>query len=304
MISANLVKDLREKTGAGMMDCKKALVESNGDFEAAIDWLRTKGLAAAAKKVGRVAAEGLTAVCVNGTAGAIIELNSETDFVARNEKFQNLVSEIAKIAVHQHDLESLNSAKINSGKTVASEITEHIATIGENLNLRRMSVLNVADGVIASYVHNNVAPNLGKISVIVALESTGNKAELDKVGKQIAMHIAAVNPKSLDTNSLDQNLIERERSIFSEQAKASGKPDNIVEKMVEGRIRKFYEEVVLLEQIFVIDGKTKISDIIDTLSKAAGAPVKLKSFVRFELGEGIEVEETNFADEVASVIGK
>ncbi len=304
MISANLVKDLREKTGAGMMDCKKALVETNGDFEAAVDWLRTKGLAAAAKKAGRVAAEGLTAVCVNGTTASVIELNSETDFVARNEQFQNLVTTIAKIAINHNDLESLKSAKTLSGKTVEEEVTENIAVIGENLNLRRMATLNVTDGVIASYVHNSVAPNIGKISVIVALESTGNKAELEKVGKQIAMHIAAINPKSLDTSSLDQELVERERSIFSEQARASGKPDSIIEKMVEGRIRKFYEEVVLLEQMFVIDGKTKISDVIAELAKTAGAPVKLKSFVRFELGEGIEVEETNFADEVASVIGK
>ena len=304
MISANLVKDLREKTGAGMMDCKKALLETNGNFEAAIDWLRTKGLAAAAKKAGRVAAEGLTAVHVEGTKASIIELNSETDFVARNDKFQNIVLTIAKTALNCADINSLKNAKLPNGKTVEEYVTENIAVIGENLNLRRMATLEVSNGVVASYVHNAVLPNVGKISVLVAFESTANKVELEKLGRQIAMHIAATRPESLDVQSIDQVLVERERNIFIEQAKASGKPENIIEKMVEGRIRKFYEEVVLLEQIFVIDGKTKISDVVQEVAKKAGTPITLKSFVRFELGEGIEIEETDFAAEVAAVAGK
>lgn len=304
MISANLVKDLREKTGAGMMDCKKALLETNGDFEAAVDWLRTKGLAAAAKKAGRVAAEGLTAVAHAGTKASVIELNSETDFVARNEKFQHLVSAIARAALSCKDINTLKETKLSSGKTVAEEITENISVIGENLNLRRMATLEVQNGVVASYVHNSVVPNLGKISVLVALESTGDKSELEKLGKQIAMHVAATRPESLDIGSIDQALVERERNIFIEQAKASGKPDNIIEKMVEGRIRKFYEEAVLLEQIFVIDGKTKISDVVQETAKSLSAEITVKSFVRFELGEGVEVEETDFAAEVAAVAGK
>ncbi len=304
MISANLVKDLREKTGAGMMDCKKALLETKGDFEAAVDWLRTKGLAAAAKKAGRVAAEGLTAIAAEGTKASVIELNSETDFVARNEKFQHLVSDIARSALACKDINALKDSKLASGKTVAEEITENIAVIGENLNLRRMTTLEVQNGLVASYVHNAVIPNAGKISVLVALESTGKKEELEKLGKQIAMHVAATRPESLDIASIDPALVERERNIFIEQAKASGKPDNIIEKMVEGRIRKFYEEAVLLEQIFVIDGKTKIADVVKESAKTAGADITVKSFVRFELGEGVEVEETDFAAEVAAVAGK
>jgi len=304
MISANLVKDLREKTGAGMMDCKKALTETNGDFEAAIDWLRAKGLAAAAKKAGRVAAEGLTAVALAGTKASAIELNSETDFVARNDIFQNLVTEIAELALNHKDIDSLKAATAGSGKSVVDEVTANVALIGENLNLRRMATLEVTDGVVAAYVHNTVVPNLGKISVLVALESKGDKAELEKLGKQIAMHIAATNPRSLDISSIDPALVERERNIFIEQAKGSGKPDNIIEKMVDGRIRKFYEEAVLLEQVFVIDGKTKISDVIAEVAKNIGAEIALKDFVRLELGEGIEVEETDFAAEVAAVVGK
>ena len=300
-ITASMVKELREKTGAGMMDCKKALVEANEDFEAAIDWLRTKGLAAAAKKSGRVAAEGLTAVAVSGTRGSAVEINSETDFVSRNETFQNIVKEVAIAAVAQDSLEALKAAQAKSGKTIEEEIVANVATIGENLNLRRMQTLEVSNGVIASYIHNASADDMGKISVLVALESTGDKARLMEVGKQIAMHVAASRPQSLNKEGVDQSLIQREKDIFTEQSRASGKPDNIIEKMIEGRIRKFLEEIVLLDQAFVMDGKTKISDVIANLAKELGTSVELKNFVRLEIGEGIEKEESNFADEVAAV---
>lgn len=300
-ITAALVKDLRIKTGAGMMDCKKALVEVNGDFEAAVDWLRTKGLAAAAKKAGRVASEGLTATCVKGTRGAAIEINSETDFVAKNEAFQKIVKEVSGLAAGQDNLESLKAAITKSGKSVEDEIVANIATIGENLNLRRMQVVSVSDGIIASYIHNAAADNMGKIAVLVALESTGDKVKLMEVAKQIAMHIAAVRPECLNKESVDPALVQREKDIFTEQSRASGKPDNIIEKMIEGRIRKFLEEIVLLDQVFVIDGKTKISDVVTNLAKELGTSVELKSYVRFELGEGVEKEEKNFADEVAAV---
>lgn len=303
MITASLVKDLREKTGAGMMDCKKALTETNGNFEDAVDWLRKKGLSAAAKKSGRVAAEGLTAVFVDGLAGSAIEVNSETDFVARNEQFQSMVSGISKLAINAADIDSLKSAQMPSGRNVEEEIVENIATIGENLSLRRMDVIRVNDGVIASYIHNAVADGVGKIAVLVALESNGDKNKLSVLGKQIAMHIAAARPQSLNVESLDQSLIARERDIFFEQSRASGKPDNIIEKMVDGRIRKFYEEAVLLEQVFVIDGKTKIKDVIESAAKEMNASIILKSFVRFELGEGIVQEEKDFAAEVAAVAG-
>lgn len=299
-ITASLVQDLRKKTGAGMMHCKKALTAVNGDFEAAIDWLRTNGLAAAAKKADRVAAEGLTSVCVKGTKAALIEINSETDFVSRNSDFQNLVKSVSEIAVDCNDIESLKSAKMESGKSVEELVIENIAVIGENLKLRRMQSLQVEDGVIASYVHNATASNMGKIAVIVALESTGNKEKLLEVGKQIAMHVAAAKPQALNKEGISSELIQREKDIFTEQSKASGKPDNIIEKMIEGRIRKFLEEIVLLDQTFVIDGKTKISDVIKNLEKDLGTSVTLKAYAKFELGEGIEKEETNFADEVAA----
>lgn len=303
-ISASLVKDLREKTGAGMMDCKKALLETNGDFESAVDWLRTKGLAAAAKKAGRVAAEGLTAVCVKGTQGAAIEINSETDFVSRNEIFQNLVKNVAELAVGLDNIDSLKVAKNQSGKSVEEEIANNVATIGENLSLRRMQTLSVKDGVIASYVHNSSAENMGMISVLVALESSGDKAKLMETGKQIAMHVAASRPQTLNKEGISQDMIQREKDIFTEQSRASGKPDDIIAKMIEGRIRKFLEEIVLLDQVFVMDGKTKISDVISLLAKELGTSVELKSYIRFERGEGIEKEEKNFADEVAAVVGK
>ncbi len=301
-VSASLVKNLREKTGAGMMDCKKALVETSGDFEAAVDWLKVKGLAAAAKKADRIASEGLTALKVEATNAAVIEINSETDFVSRNELFQSLVNKIAHKAVHSYSLEQLKSTVVENAKTVEALITENVATIGENLTLRRMQTLKVNDGVIASYVHNAIADGMGKISVLVALESTGNKEKLMELGKQIAMHIAAAKPQCLNKESVDQALIQREKDIFTEQSRASGKPDNIIEKMIDGRIRKFLEEIVLLDQVFVIDGKSKISDVVENAAKELGASVVLTNYVRFELGEGIEKEEKNFADEVAAVI--
>ncbi|MFK7973259.1 MAG: translation elongation factor Ts [Rickettsiaceae bacterium] len=300
-ISASLVKDLRAKTSAGMMDCKKALMETKGDFDAAVDWLRTKGLSAAAKKVGRIASEGLTALAVVGNKGAAIEVNSETDFVSRNHNFQNLVKEISELAVNVDDIESLKTAKTKSGKSVNEEIIANITTIGENITLRRMQTISVQDGVIASYVHNTSADNMGTISALVALESTGDKTKLMEVGRQIAMHIAASKPKTLNKDGVDQELIQKEKDIFTQQSRESGRPDNIIEKMIDGRIRKFLEEIVLLEQTFVIDNKSKISEVISNLSKDIGAPIELKSFIRFEIGEGVEKGEKNFADEVAAV---
>ncbi|WP_341754131.1 translation elongation factor Ts [Candidatus Tisiphia endosymbiont of Dioctria rufipes] len=303
MINAGLVKQLREKTGAGMMDCKKALLETKGDFEAAIDWLRKKGLSAAAKKADRIAAEGLTAIHIKDNVGAIIEVNSETDFVARNDKFQQLVRNIAELALKQDNLPSLKLVKTSTGRSVEEEILDNIATIGENLNLRRMDVLRVSEGVVASYVHNTVADGLGKISVIVGLQSTTkDKAKLLELGQKIATHIAASNPYSLDASSLDQTLIERERNIFFEQSKASGKPDNIIEKMVEGRIRKFLAEVVLLEQNFLFDDKLTVSEVINNTAKELGTSIKITQFIRYELGAGIKQEDKNFADEVAAVM--
>jgi elongation factor Ts len=286
------------------MDCKKALTESAGDIEAAVDWLRKKGLAAASKKAGRVAAEGLVAVAGEGTTAVVVEVNSETDFVARNADFQKFVASIADAALAvKGDHEALLAATPGGGKSMADQVTDMIATIGENLNLRRSAGLSVSDGVVASYVHAAVAPGLGRIGVLVALESTGDKAKLETLGKQLAMHVAATNPQSVDVASLDPAAIERERSVLSEQAKASGKPDDIIAKMVEGRIRKFYEEVVLTEQVFVVDGETRVSKVIEAAAKDVGAPIKLTGFVRFGLGEGIEREEKDFASEVAAQLG-
>ncbi|MCW5730575.1 MAG: elongation factor Ts [Alphaproteobacteria bacterium] len=304
-ISATLVKDLRAKTGAGMMDCKKALAETAGDLEAAIDWLRTKGLATAAKKAGRVAAEGLVAVAVEGSAGAVVELNSETDFVARNQQFQDMVRSIAETAVKVGgEVAALAAAPFpGSGRTVQEEITNAIATIGENMNLRRAARLSVGQGVVTGYMHNSVAPGLGKIGVLVALESAGKREALEAFGKQLAMHIAATNPQSLDVASLDPAAIERERAVLSEQARESGKPAEIIAKMVEGRLRKFYQDVVLLEQTFVIDGETRVAKAVENAAREAGAPVKVTGFVRFQLGEGIEKASDDFASEVAKIAG-
>lgn len=301
-ITAALVKELREKTGGGMMDCKKALTETDGDLEAAVDWLRKKGLAAAAKKAGRTAAEGLVGVAVDGASGAMIELNSETDFVARNDKFQKIVSDIAAIALaNAGDLDAINAADYpGTGRTVADELTQAIATIGENMSLRRAASLSVSDGVVASYIHNAVTDGLGKMGVLVALESTGDKAKLDELGKQIAMHVAAANPQSVSADDMDPEIVERERSVLREQALASGKPAEIVEKMIEGRIRKFYQEVVLMEQTFVIDGESQVKKAVKNAEAGIGAPVTVKGFVRFALGEGIEREESDFAAEVAA----
>lgn len=304
-VTAAQVKELRETTGAGMMDCKKALGETNGDMEAAIDWLRTKGLASAAKKSGRTASEGLVGVASEGTKAAVVELNSETDFVARNEQFQGIVAQVAKNALAvDGDVEALkNHACPVAGKKVSDALTDAIATIGENMNLRRSAALSVNDGVVATYIHNATAPNMGKIGVLVALESSADKAELDAFGKQIAMHVAAAAPVAMKREDVSQDLIDREREVFKEQAIASGKPAEIAEKMVEGRLRKYFEEIVLPEQVFVIDGKAKVSEIVDAKAKELGAEIKLVDFVRFELGEGIEKEVDDFAAEVAKAAG-
>jgi len=300
-VTAALVKELREKSGAGMMDCKKALAETDGDMEAAIDWLRTKGLATAAKKSGRVASEGLVAFAVDGTKGAVIELNAETDFVARNTEFQEFASTLAGLALAAGDLEALTAADYpDTGRNVAEELTHKIATIGENMSLRRMAAVSVDSGAVVSYMHNATAAGLGRIGVLVALESSAGADVLEPLGKQIAMHIAATAPASLSVDDLDKDMVQRERDVLIEQAKASGKPQEIAEKMVEGRMKKYYKEVVLLEQVSVIDGETQISDVVAKAGKDAGAEIALTGFVRFNLGEGIEKEETDFAAEVAA----
>ncbi len=302
-ITAALVKDLREKTGAGMMDCKKALNENGGDVEAAIDWLRTKGLAAAAKKAGRVAAEGLVGVALAGTTGALVEVNAETDFVARNDQFQKLVRGIATEALKAGgDTVKLAATPFpGSGRSVQEEITHAIATIGENMTLRRTASLSVPEGVVVGYVHNALADGIGKIGVLVALQSSGKKEALQAFGKQVAMHVAAVNPASLSVSDLDPKLIERERQVLVEQAAASGKKPEIIEKMIEGRIRKYYQEVVLLEQTFVIDGETQVGKAVKNAEKDAGAAIQLTGFIRFALGEGIEKQADDFAAEVAKM---
>ncbi|MBO0344533.1 translation elongation factor Ts [Roseibium limicola] len=303
-ITAAMVKELREKSGAGMMDCKTALTENGGDMEAAVDWLRTKGLAKAAKKAGRVAAEGLVGVASEGNKAAVIELNSETDFVSRNDGFQELVRNVAQVAVGTDgSLEAVSGADLG-GKSVSDSVTDAIATIGENMTLRRTAVLEVSEGVVATYVHSAVADGLGKIGVLVALESSGDKDKLNALGRQIAMHVAATSPLALSTDDLDQDVVERERAVFSEQARESGKPESIIEKMVEGRLRKFYEEVTLSKQAFVIDPDKTVEGAVEALAKDLGTPVKLSGFVRFALGEGIEKEETDFAAEVAAASGQ
>ena len=305
-ITASLVKELREKTGAGMMDCKKALNEVQGDLEKAIDWLRTKGLSAASKKAGRIAAEGLVGVTANGTRGAVIEVNAETDFVGRNEQFQKFVGTTTKIALEQGgDLAKVAAAPFpGAGRDVQAELTNLIATIGENMTLRRAASLSVSDGVVAAYTHNAVAPDLGKIGVLVALESTGDKAKLALLAKQLAMHVAAANPQSLTVAELDKVLVERERAVLAEKAGQSGKAADIIAKMVEGGLRKFHQEVVLLEQAFVMDGKTKVSKVVDEVGKQVGAPVRIAGFLRFALGEGIEKKSEDFAAEVAAQLKK
>jgi elongation factor Ts len=301
-ITAALVKELREKTGAGMMDCKKALAEAAGDLEGAVDWLRKKGLSAAAKKAGRVAAEGLVGVAVEGRTGALVEVNSETDFVARNDKFQALVTTVSKLALATGaDVDALKAAGFPAtGRTVADELTHLVATIGENLSVRRAAGLAVTTGAVASYMHNALAPGLGKIGVLVALESTAGAEPLSALGRQLAMHIAAANPQALDIQSVDPKALDREREVLREQARVSGKPEAIIDKMVEGRLRKFYEEVVLLEQVYVIDGESRVKDVIAATAKQLGAPIKVTGFVRFALGEGIQKDHGDFAAEVAA----
>ena len=307
-ITAAMVKELRETTGAGMLDCKKALVEANGDMEQAVDWLRKKGLASAAKKSSRVAAEGLVAVAVDGNKGAAVEVNSETDFVAKNEIFQEYVEDAAKVALHCNgDVEAMKAfvcPKCADSKTFGERLTDMIAKIGENINLRRAKVISVNNGVVCSYVHNAVRNGLGKIGVLVALESTADKAKLEELGKHIAMHIAATAPIALNIAGVAPEAVEHEKSIFAEQAKASGKPANIIEKMVEGRIRKFYEEVVLEEQAFIMDPDKKIKDIVADAAKECGADIKLADFVFFKLGDGLQKKEEDFAAEVAAQLGK
>ncbi len=304
-ISASMVKDLREKTGAGMMDCKAALTETAGDIEAAIDWLRTKGLAKAAKKAGRVASEGLVGVASSGSRAVVVELNSETDFVARNAEFQQLVLNVAKAALETDgSVEAVAAAAFpGSEKSVKDTITEAVATIGENMNLRRSAAIGVSDGVVATYVHSATAPGLGKIGVLVALESTGDKEKLAALGRQIAMHIAATSPLSVSTDALDPAVVARERAVYAEQARESGKPEAIIEKMVEGRVRKYYEEVVLLLQAFVINPDMTVEKALKAAEADVGAPIKLTEFVMFRLGDGVEKEETDFAAEVAAAAG-
>lgn len=304
-ITAALVKELREASGAGMMDCKKALIETDGDVDAAVDWLRTKGLSAAAKKSGRVAAEGLVGLTVGGNAGAVVEVNSETDFVARNEQFQEFVSTITGLALaNEGDQEAVKSSGYpGNDRTVDEELTQLIATIGENMSIRRMSALAVENGVIGSYTHNAVATNLGKIGVLVALESEGKAEVLEGLGKHLAMHIAWTNPQALDVDSLDPELVERERNVQAEKARESGKPEEIIEKMLVGRMRKFYEEVVLSEQVSVVDTDNRISQVLEMAAKDAGADIAIKGFVRYELGEGLAKKEEDFAAEVREAVG-
>ncbi len=301
-IKASQVKELRDKTGAGMMDCKKALTETGGDVEEAVDWLRKKGLAAAAKRAGRTASEGLVGLAVDGKAGAVVEINAETDFVARNEDFQKFVASVAEIALATGaDEQALMNAPFpGNGRTVAEELTHMIATIGENMTLRRVAALTVETGVIGSYIHNALGPGLGKIGVLVALESGGASAALEDLGKSLAMHVAASSPLAVSRDDLDPASVQRERTILADQARQSGKPEEIIEKMVEGRLRKFYEEACLVDQTYVIDGENRVSEVLAAVAKEAGAAVTLKGFVRFGLGEGIDKEPTDFAAEVAT----
>lgn len=305
-ISASMVKDLREKTGAGMMDCKTALSETNGDIEAAIDWLRKKGISKADKKSGRTAAEGLIGIATGGVKAVVVEVNSETDFVARNEAFQSLVRNVATVALSTDgSVEAVSAATYpGSEKSVLDTVRDAVATIGENMSLRRSAMLQVSEGVVATYIHNQVAEGLGKLGVLVAIESTGDKDKLAAFGRQVAMHIAATNPLALSAEEIDPAVVEREKTIFSDQARQSGKPENIIEKMVEGRLRKFYEEVVLLKQNFVINPDLTVEKALAEAEKDIGAPAKITAFVRFALGEGIERETSDFAAEVAAAAGK
>ena len=301
-ITAGMVKELRDTTGAGMMDCKAALKETDGDMEAAVDWLRTKGLAKAAKTAGRVAADGLVAVAVDGPKGVVVEVNSETDFVARNENFQKMVSAIADVALKTDgDTDALKAADFpGAGKSVEAHISEMVGTIGENMTLRRAESLSVDNGAVAAYVHNQTAPGLGKIGVLVALESTGDAGKLAELGRQIAMHVAATNPLAATEAELDPAVVDKERDVLSAEARESGKPEEIIAKMVEGRLRKYYEEVCLLEQTYVIDGETKVAKVLEQAAKDLGSEIAVTGMVRYMLGEGIERAESDFAAEVAA----
>jgi len=305
-ITAAIVKELRERTGAGMMDCKKALAETNGDMEAAVDWLRTKGLAAAAKKAGRQAAEGLVGVAVSGTKGAVVEVNSETDFVAKNDQFQAFVKTVTELALAGgDDVDALAAASWPEGGTVQEKLVSNIATIGEQQALRRVKTLSVGQGVVVPYVHNAAAPGMGKIGVLVALESAAPAEALNALGKQLAMHIAAANPLALTGDGIDPETIEREAAIAREKAadKIAGKPPEVVEKIIKGPVEKFRKESALLTQAFVIDGKTPVQDVVAAAGKDAGAPIAVKDYVRFQLGEGIEKKQSDFAAEVAAAAG-
>ncbi len=304
-ITAAQVKELREKTQAGMMDCKKALQENDGDMEAAVDWLRTKGLAAASKKAGRVAAEGLVTAKTDGAVGAMVEVNAETDFVSRNDQFQEFVSGVGDLALAgDGTLDGLAAMDFpGTGRIVSDELTQRIATIGENMSLRRVARLTVENGVVGSYIHAATAPGLGRIGVLVALSSTGDAGKLEELAKQLAMHIAASAPQSVTVDDLDPAAVERERAVLVEQARESGKPENIIEKMVDGRIRKFYEDVVLTEQTWVMDSDLKVKKVLENAAAELGAPVAIAGFERYALGEGIEKEETDFAAEVAAQVG-
>ncbi|MBA8902749.1 translation elongation factor Ts [Phyllobacterium sp. P30BS-XVII] len=305
-ISASQVKELREISGAGMMDCKAALTETNGDMEAAVDWLRAKGISKADKKAGRTAAEGLVGVATNGKKSVVVEVNSETDFVARNDAFQDIVRNVANVALGTDGVTATVAAATypSTGKSVVDTIKDAVGTIGENLSFRRSAALSVNEGVVATYIHNGVSDGLGKLGVLVAIETSGNADAANAFGRQVAMHVAATNPLALTAAEVDPAAVEREKAVFTESARQSGKPENIIEKMVEGRLRKFYEEVVLLSQAFVINPDLTVEAALKDAEKAIGAPAKITAFVRFALGEGIEKEETDFAAEVAAAVKK
>jgi elongation factor Ts len=303
-ITAQMVKELRDSTGAGMMDCKSALGETNGDMEAAVDWLRKKGLSKAAKKAGRVAAEGLIGIALAGAKGVVVEVNSETDFVARNDLFQGLVKMIAQVALDAGtDVEKIKAAKAGS-ITVAEAIADTVAKIGENMTLRRAAALSVSQGVVASYVHNSVTDGLGKIGVLVALESAGKTDELATLGRMVAMHVAAANPQAVDSAGLDSALVAREKDVLADKAKASGKPANVIEKIVESGLKTYYKEVCLLDQAYIHDAGKSVSQALKEAEGRVGAPIKVTGFVRYALGEGIEKQESDFAAEVAAAAGQ
>ncbi len=299
VISMEMIQKVREATSAGMMDCKKALTESNGDFDAAVDWLRKKGIASAAKKASRVAAEGLVSVVTQGNKGVALEVNCETDFVAKNEEFQKFCAAAAQQVLDKNTTD-FDAIQVG-GKAAKETLAELVGKIGENMSMRRAEILQVSQGAVVGYLHNAVNDKSGKIGVMVALESSAPADKLNELGRKIAMHIAAARPEALDRKQVDTSKLEREKAVLVEQARASGKPENIIEKMVEGRLNKYYEEVVLLEQVFVMDGENKISAVVEAAAKEAGAPITLKAFTRFGLGEGIEKNQGDFAAEVAAM---